>query len=72
MVLRNGIENFSEWKKRKIVIIISSYVPILKVLYTSSFEGKAIIFNILSFVPVIEELFLTHLFIFAAFLLTVD
>lgn len=38
----------------------------------SSFEGKAVIFNIFPFVPVIEVLFLTHLFILAAFLLNVE
>lgn len=37
-----------------------------------SFEGKAVNFNILPFVPVIEALLLTHLFILAAFFLTVE
>lgn len=60
----------SEWKRRKISSLSDELSQ--KVLYNiSSFEGKAF-FNILPFVPVIEALFLTHLFILAAFLLIVE
>lgn len=49
-----------EWDKKVLSMEKNSDpadVPSLKVLYISYFEDKAIIFNMLPFVPVIEVLF---------------